>query len=221
MKILLALFSFFAFSTTLFADTTSLPKVILLGDSIRGNYQSSVTKALKGKVVVSAPKDNCSHTAFTLENLDCWLSDLGEADVIHINAGLHDMYILENTGKTRHTIETYQKNLRAIFKKLEVLSDAKIIFALTTAVNEKQQAESKGYARIVRRNEDVDAFNAKAKAIAEEMGIEVNDLNSFMKKEGPDKILKSSDGIHLSPEGSKLMGDEVARVILENLEKQS
>ena len=45
----------------------------------------------------------------------------------------------------------------------------------------------------------------------------MNDLNRFMKKTGPEKILRSSDGIHLSPEGCEIMGIEVARVILENL----
>ncbi len=39
-----------------------------------------------------------------------------------------------------------------------------------------------------------------------------------MKKTGPEKIL-TSDGIHLSPAGCKLMGAEVARVILEHLAK--
>ena len=219
MKILLLLLSAVTCFTASAAEPDSLPVVVLLGDSIRGNYQAAVRETLKGKAVVSAPKDNCSHTAYTLENLERWLSDAEKPEVIHINAGLHDMYILEETGKTRHTLETYEKNLRAIFQKMDELSDAKIIFALTTAVNEKQQAESKGYGRVVRLNEDVNTFNAKARAIAEEMGIEVNDLNQFMKKVGPEKILNPSDGIHLSPEGCKLMGGEVARVILNALKR--
>jgi len=219
MRVLFLLSILLTCFTAYSAETDSLPAVILLGDSIRGNYQSAVKKELKGKAIVSAPKDNCSHTAFILENLDRWLSELGTADVIHINAGLHDMYILEKTGKTRHTLETYEKNLRTIFKKLDELSDAKVIFALTTAVNENQQAESKGYGRVVRRNTDVNIFNATANTVAEEMGIPINDLNSYMKKVGPEKILKPSDGIHLSPAGSELMGAEVARVILDRLKE--
>ena len=194
-----------------------LPTVVLLGDSIRGNYQNAVRKALEGKANIRTPKDNCRHTAFMLENLDRWLEGQEKARVIHVNAGLHDIYLDAKTGKPRHSLETYEKNLRAIFAKLDELSDAKVIFALTTVVNEKQQAESTGYKRVVRRNTDVDTCNAKAREVAKELGIAVNDLNAFMKKTGPEKILRPSDGIHLSPAGADLLGGEVARVILECL----
>lgn len=193
-----------------------LPSVILLGDSIRMNYQAAAGEALKGKADVWSPKDNCRHTFYMLENLERWLTDK-KPDVIHINVGLHDMFLDSKTGRPRHSIETYEKNLRAIFAKLDELMDAKVIFALTTAVNEKRQAESEGYKRVVRRNTDVDVYNAKAREVAKELGVAVNDLNAFMKKNGADKILRESDGIHLSPEGCELMGGQVARVILKQL----
>lgn len=197
-------------------SSKSLPSVILLGDSIRMNYQTAVVEALKGKAVLWSPKDNCKHTVYMLENLERWLEGK-KPDVIHVNVGLHDMYLDAKTGKPRHTIETYEKNLRAIFAQLEKLTDAKVIFALTTAVNEKRQAESTGYKRVVRRNTDIDAYNAKAREAAKELGVAVNDLNAFMKENGADKILRESDGIHLSPEGCELMGGQVARVILKQL----
>lgn len=194
----------------------TLPSVVLLGDSIRMNYQAAAGKALEGKAVVWSPKDNCRHTAYMLENLERWL-DGKNPKVIHVNVGLHDMFLNTKTDKPRHTLATYEKNLRAIFAKIDELTDAKVIFALTTAVNEKHQAESKGYGRVVRRNTDIDVYNAKASAVAKELGIVVNDLNAFMKKTGPDKILRPSDGIHLSPEGCEILGGEVARVILKRL----
>ena len=94
-----------------------------------------------------------------------------------------------------------------------------MIFALTTAVNEEDQANSKGYKRVVRRNSGIDVYNAKAREIADELDIEVNDLNAFTKEKGTDRILRPSDGIHLSPEGCELIGGEVARVISAHLEK--
>ncbi len=192
------------------------PLVILLGDSIRMNYQKAVTDQLTGKAAVWAPKENCAHTAFTLENLAKWLTGRSP-QVVHINVGLHDMYLSAKTGQTRHTLATYEKNLRAIFTKLRNLTDAKIIFALTTAVIEDRQAKSKGYQRVVRRNTDVDRFNAKAREIAQEFGIAVNDLNTFMKKSGPEKILRESDGIHLSPDGCLMIGGKVAEAIVKQL----
>jgi len=221
MKFRLCLVSIFAFLPAFAAEpepsSPTLPTVVLLGDSIRMNYQASVVKALKGKAVISAPKDNCGHTTNILENLDRWLAGQEKAQVIHVNVGLHDMFLETKTGKPRHTLELYEKNLRAIFAKLDELSNARVIFALTTVVNENLQAESESYGRVVRRNEDVETYNAKAREVAEEFEIPVNDLYGFMKKVGADKILRPSDGIHLSPEGCDIMGNEVARVILENL----
>ena len=219
MKLRLFLFSCFALLTAAGAEpaSSSLPTVVLLGDSIRMNYQAAVSAALDGKAMVSAPKDNCKHTVYVLENLERWLSGQEKAQVIHLNVGLHDMYLDSKTGKPRHTLEMYEANLRAIFNKLDQLSDAKVIFALTTVVDEKLQAESEGYGRVVRRNKDIEVYNAKARAVAKEMGIQVNDLHSFMREVGPGKILRPSDGIHLSPEGCEIIGGEVARVILEKL----
>ncbi len=188
--------------------------VVLLGDSIRMNYQAAVKAELKGRADVWSPKDNCAHTAYTLQNLDRWLKEAGgKPAVVHINVGLHDMFLDAKSGRTRHTLETYDKNLRAIFAKLKEKTDARIIFALTTAVMEERQAVSKGYGRVVRRNEDVDRFNARAREIAEGMGIEVNDLNAFMKRNDPSRLLRD-DGIHLSPEGCRIVGAEVASRIL-------
>lgn len=221
MKLRLGLFSIFALLTAAGAEPdsspSSLPTVVLLGDSIRMNYQAAVSAALEGEAVVSAPKDNCKHSVYMLENVERWLSGQEKAQVIHLNVGLHDMFLDSKTGKPRHTLEMYEANLRALFDKLDQLSDAKLIFALTTVVDEKLQAESEGYGRVVRRNQDIEIYNAKARAVAKEMGVQVNDLNAFMKEVGPAKILRPSDGIHLSPEGCEIIGSEVARVILEEL----
>lgn len=183
------------------------------------NYQHVVKEELKNRARVWSPSDNCRHTAYVLENLDHWLKQAdGKPEVIHINVGLHDMFLHAKTGKTRHTLVVYEQNLRAIFTRLKKQTEAKIIFALTTAVMEERQAKSKGYGRVVRRNTDIDRFNAKAREVAQEMSVDVNDLNAFMKNRGPEKILRESDGIHLSPLGCKLLGGEVAHTARNSLQ---
>jgi len=127
------------------------------------------------------------------------------------------MYLDSKTGLPRHSLERYEMNLRAIFEKLDQVSDATVIFALTTVVNETQQAGSEGYGRVVRRNRDIEIYNATARVVAKEMGVQVNDLYRFMKEADPSIILRPSDGIHLSAEGCEIMGREVARVILKKL----
>ena len=192
------------------------PEVVLFGDSIRISYQATVLETLKGKAKVWAPKENCRHSAFLLEHLEGWLEGR-HPSVIHLNAGLHDMYIERKTGKTRYSLEAYEQNLRAIFKKIKTLSDAKVVFALTTPVNEEWQARSETYRRVVRRNVDVQRYNKKAREVAEHFGVVVNDLHGVITHAGPDKVLRPTDGIHLSPDGANLVGDAIAKVIQQQL----
>ncbi|MCF7849410.1 MAG: hypothetical protein K9M45_11225 [Kiritimatiellales bacterium] len=175
-----------------------------------------MSEALEGQAVVWPPADNCQHTAYMLENLERWLAGK-KPRVVHVNVGLHDMFLSAKSGEPRHTLETYGKNLRAIFTKIRPLTDAKVVFALTTAVNEKRQADSETYGRVVRCNADIERYNAKAREVAKELNIPVNDLNAFMKQNDADRIICQKDGIHLSPAGCDLLGGRVAQVILKHL----
>lgn len=199
------------------SESEKLPLVILLGDSIRMNYQQQVISRLKGRARVWTPKENGQHTAFTLENLGKWIGDRKPA-VVHINVGLHDMFLNAKTDKPRHDIETYSRNLRQIFNKLTRLTDAKIIFALTTPVDEQRQAASKTYGRVVRRSADISRYNVAAREIAKSAGVSVNDVFSLAQKVGLDRILRESDGIHLSDFGQKAIGQQVAAEILAALQ---
>jgi putative membrane-bound dehydrogenase-like protein len=198
--------------SALHGEPETLPVVILLGDSIRMNYQQTVTAELNGKATVWAPKENCKHTAFVLENLEKWLKGKN-ASVVHINVGLHDMFLSSSTDQPRHSLEVYETNLRAIFAKLKKLTDAKIIFALTTPVIETRQAASEGYKRVVRRAADVVKYNAKAAQIANEAGVEVNDLHALSTRVGANDVLRESDGIHLSEVGEEVIGKHVASTV--------
>ena len=54
-------------------DSKNPATVVLLGDSIRMNYQDAVKTALKDKATIWSPKDNCKHTVYFLENLGSWM----------------------------------------------------------------------------------------------------------------------------------------------------
>ena len=88
---------------------------------------------------------------------------------------------------------------------------------LTTPVNEEWQARSETYRRVVRRNVDVQRYNKKAREVAEHFGVVVNDLHGVITHAGPDKVLRPTDGIHLSPDGANLVGDAIAKVIQQQL----
>ncbi len=196
---------------------SNLPLVILLGDSIRINYQQTVKAELQGNATVWSPKENCAHTFFTLESLEKWIQGR-EASVVHINVGLHDLFLDSKTKQPRHSLETYSTNLRAIFTKLKKLTDAKIIFALTTPVVEERQAASKTYGRVVRRNPHIVEYNLRATEIANGCGVGIDDLHSVAIEAGTETVIRE-DGVHLSEKGIAVIGEQVVQCVLSALDK--
>ena len=185
--------------------------VVLLGDSIRKQYQRTVQSELKDKATVWAPEENCCHTRYTLDRLEKWLKDRNAA-VVHINVGLHDLYLNAKTGQPRHSLDVYSRNLRAIFAKLKELTQAKIVFALTTPVVEERQVTS-GYKRVVRRNPQIVEYNRKAAEIAKEFGVRIDDLHAVAMAMGAGKVI-GNDGVHMSKAGTAVIAKQVAKCVL-------
>ena len=65
-------------------DDPSLPRVLIIGDSISIGYTLPLRAALKGVANVHRPPTNCAHTWRGLEKIDEWLGD-GKWDLIHFN----------------------------------------------------------------------------------------------------------------------------------------
>ena len=108
-------------------DDPSLPRVLIIGDSISIGYTPRVRKLLEGKVNVHRPKTNCRWSAFGDENVLQWVGD-GKWDLIHFNFGLWDWYGWKQENKS--TPESYEKSLEGIVNKLKS-SGAKLVFAVT------------------------------------------------------------------------------------------
>jgi len=194
------------------------PLAMLLGDSIRMGYQKEVERNLAGKVEVWSPEENCEDTTFSLPRLEKWLAGR-KAAVIHVNWGLHDIFLNEKE-EPRRSVEAYAANLRKLFAKIKELDkDAVLVFALTTPVDEARQRTSKTYGRLVRRNSDVDAINAKAKEIAAEFGARIDDLHAPVAEEGVEVMLVD-DGIHLNPKAASVLGAKVAKSVEDALAKK-
>ena len=66
------------------ATDSTLPNVLILGDSISIGYTPVVRDALKSKANVIRPSANCGETRMGLAGIDDWLGD-GKWDVIHFN----------------------------------------------------------------------------------------------------------------------------------------
>src|SRR5436190_24400261 len=149
-----------------------LPKVLLLGDSIREGYAPLVAKKLEGVAEVVAPKENGGDTANTLKMLDKWL-DAGKPVVVHFNCGLHDLKFGKKTEKHQLPLDEYEKNLRLIVAKLRERTPH-VYFATTTPIIDDRHAGRK--ADFDRFDKDVKAYNERAVSVMRELGVPVSDL---------------------------------------------
>ena len=68
----------------------TLPKICLLGDSIRMGYAPYVTEILKDKAQIFSPKENGSDSINLLKYLHLWVQ-VEKPYIVHLNCGLHDL----------------------------------------------------------------------------------------------------------------------------------
>ena len=184
-------------------EDPSLPRVLIIGDSISMYYTAEVRRLLTGKANIFRIPDNGKNTGYGLKNIDYWLGD-GHWAVIHFNFGLHDLAIMPATGKEQISLDDYEKNLRLLLKPLQA-SGAKLIWASTTPVPEGTPARSEA---------DAIAYNAVAKKVMDENRIPIDDLHAFVAA-NMDKIERWQypKNVHFRAEGSVELAAQVAKYI--------
>jgi lysophospholipase L1-like esterase len=188
-----------------------MKKVVLIGDSIRMGYQPLVEKALAGIAEVWGPEENCGTTDYVLKKLDEWVFSR-EADVVHVNAGLHDLKRPEQRAGFLVPIERYRENLEAIFARTKAAGKT-LVWATTTPVHtERHNARDAGNLGFSRREEDVPEFNRAAVEIAKRHCVPVNDLFALVMREGMADLL-SQDGVHFTDRGYELLAAAVTATV--------
>ncbi len=190
----------------------SLPEILLMGDSIRINYQPEVTAQLAKRANIVAPTENCRGTVYFRQRLFDWVNGVAPR-VIYFNAGLHDIYIYKEE-KCSVSPEAYRENLIFIANALKKqFPGARIIFGLTTPVNEASQKTSATYGRLVRRNSDVQEYNKIASEVMAARGIMIDDLSAVVTP-----AMLQTDGIHLNSEGAKVVGKHISSILDQELQ---
>ncbi len=182
--------------------------VILIGDSIRSGYQATLQHELKELADVWGPEENGGTSRNVLAHLEEWVISR-KPDVIHINCGLHDLRKEFGQSQNEVPIDEYEKNTRQILLLLKSQTQAIVIWATTTPVNEKWHNEIKKFARF---EADVSLYNATAVRISKELDVPVNDL-FIVGEEAMRASLMKVDGVHFLPEGSVKLGKAVAQFI--------
>lgn len=185
-------------------DEPGLPRVLLVGDSISIGYTLPVRELLKGKANVHRIPTNGGDTTRGVDNLDQWLGK-GRWDVIHFNWGLHDLKIID--GKFQDPLDKYEANLSKIVARLKQ-TGAKLIWCSTTPVPASPTGPG-------RKNSDVEAYNVAAKKIMEQNGIAIDDLYSFAEPQISN--IQIPNNVHFTPEGSKVLAEQVAASISQAL----
>lgn len=185
-------------------------KVVLLGDSLRMGYQELVRTALSGKAEVWAPEDNCGSSFRLRENLQEWAIDQ-QPDLIHFNAGIHDLGSMPGETVPRFTTGAYVRNLRLILQRIKAGTNAQVIFATTTPFLIPCRAEVPNE-QCVPATARVERYNAIALQLMCQMGVPVDDLYRAVLNHGIYRCI-CEDKIHMTEEGNQVLADAVVQAI--------
>jgi len=197
-------------------DDPKLPRVLIIGDSISIGYTLATRKELEGVANVHRPPTNCGPTTRGLEHIDSWLGDPDKKwDVIHFNWGLHDLKHCDENGKLvdvgkgkiQVPIEEYEANLDKLVTRMKK-TGATLIWRNTTPVPQGARGRVPG---------DSAKYNAAAAKVMKKHGVQTHDLFTFAKER--EKQIQRPANVHYTPEGSKLLAKEVAKVIKAALTK--
>lgn len=195
-------------------------KVTLIGDSIRMGYQPFVKELLAEKAEVWGPEENGGDSPNVLAHLDEWAVKR-EADVIHVNCGLHDLK-LHPGGRFQVPIEDYRKNIARIVERLQNETNAQIVWATCTPIvdarhNARKDVDFKRY------DADVERYNRAALEIVlgtalprrdgNRARIRINDLRGIVEKLGVLDAVQT-DGVHLTDRAYRELAQAVARTVL-------
>jgi dienelactone hydrolase/lysophospholipase L1-like esterase len=190
---------------------SSLPKVVLVGDSIRQGYAPLVAKRLAGKVEILNPPGG-GDSAWLVKNLEA-LVLREKPDLVHFNVGLHDLRRSRKDKTYQVDITAYEKNLDTILTRLKKETSATLVFATTTPIDDLRHAKRRGYDRF---DKDVRAYNAVALKVLAKHKVPAHDLHFLITHAGASKLL-AGDGTHYTAAGNERLAGAVADCVLRHL----
>ncbi len=187
-------------------DRPGLPRVLLIGDSISIGYTVTVRDILDGTANVHRIPDNGRDTEHGLKQLDAWLGEK-PWDLIHFNFGLHDIRHVKDdkmdvSGLRIRSAAEYGLNLTRVLDRLR-RTGASLVFATTTPVPDGADG---------RRPGDEIECNTVAGGLMASAGVPINDLHAFITPRLAES--QTPQNVHFNETGSRLLGEEVARVIV-------
>jgi len=186
----------------------SLPRVLLIGDSITNSYLEPVRKALAGQANIDAWITPTTQADKTLPKTIAAILAWQKYTVIHFNLGLHGWQ------KGRIPEGQYEPLTRQLVEDLKAgAPQAKLIWATITPVTVKGEPD--------KLNPDIqptiEEHNRMALGVMKSEGVEIDDLSGLMLQHLP---LAAGDMFHWTPAGVALLTDAVTKSIASALPKR-
>lgn len=202
-------------------EAVELPKIVLVGDSIRLSYAPVVEKQLQGAATVIGPKANGGDSNNVVKHMEQWVIR-EQPNVVHLNCGIHDTKKFTATGKFQVSPEQYEANLRKIVESIRSNTDAVVIFATTTPILDERAAAARQGRDYELLEDSVEQYNAIARRVMLDLKVPVNDLHAVVahpSKPLTTETLISNDGVHLTRPAKELVGKQVAAFVSEHIDR--
>ena len=186
-----------------------MKQILLLGDSIRQQYQPVVAGKLAGLAQVSGPEENGRWSGYTLNSLRFWLPQLPTPDLVHWNCGLWDMGDDYQEGRHFYPPDLYEETCHRICRVLRKMTgnpDLPIVIATTTPTIQGDHC-------------DIVLYNEVLKKVAHEENAVVNDLYSVVAPSIGAMI--GEDRIHLNDRGIEAVAEKTAGILSMILDRET
>ncbi|KAM7494795.1 hypothetical protein LguiB_029404 [Lonicera macranthoides] len=142
-----------------------------------------------------------------------------QPSLVIVYFGGNDSMGLHSSGLGPHVpLPEYIENMRKIGNHLKSLSDTtRIIFLSCPPVNEAKVRENTSsiFSELVRTNELCRRYSEACVELCQEMGLKVIDLWTAFQRRDDWLTACFTDGVHLSEEGSKIVVEEILKVLKE------
>lgn len=201
-------------------DDPTLPRILVVGDSISMNYHEAAREALKGIANYHRIDSNGGPSDRGVVCMELWLGDYTQEglhwDVIQFNHGLHDLKQTydEETGEYgthQVSIEEYQENLE---REIQIMkkTGATLVWCTTTPVpnNSNGRWSNGSFGR--RKDEDLVYNRAALEVIAKHPEIQINDVNRFIRESDAFDTWRLQKDVHFWDRAlQKVVGEAVAK----------
>ena len=183
-------------------------QILLLGDSVRMQYQPVVGEKLADIAEVSGPEENGRWSGYTLNSLRFWLPQMPSPDLVQWNCGLWDMGDDYQEGRHFYPLELYEETCHRICRILRKVTGKPglpIVIATTTPTLHGD-------------HEDILLYNEVLRKVAREENAEVNDLYAVVAPAKTKMICE--DHIHLTQDGVEAVAEQTAKKLRSILARQ-